>query len=192
MALEPVENLVKLILETQGYFVQTNIRYKFECETKTGRTATYSDIDILAIKIDPTTGTMLDRLWGEVKAHLTCSLTKSYIQPRAKTYATLLSDEFLASKNMQSSRERKREAIARVTEVIGLPFRRCLYFGGSKPVDGGAGVKQILDPLVEIIYVRDIIKEWIGNLTHLEGNEDSIRIINMLSEYGLIAEKKEK
>src|SRR5688572_19815663 len=92
MALEPIQELVRLVLEADGYFVRNNVRYRIEGATKKrgGRTAAYSDIDILAVKIDTETGSVVDRLWGETKGHLTSSLTGGYLRAFAPDYAVLL------------------------------------------------------------------------------------------------------
>src|SRR3990167_9144694 len=86
MSVEPVQELVTLVLEADAYFVRSNVRYRVEGATKKegGRTAAYSDLDILAVKIDPKERVVVDRLWGEAKAHLTSSLTGGYIRVYAR------------------------------------------------------------------------------------------------------------
>ncbi|HKQ58298.1 MAG TPA: hypothetical protein VJY35_10570 [Candidatus Eisenbacteria bacterium] len=203
MALEPIQELVRLVLEAEGYFVRNNVRYRIETATKKegGKSAAYSDIDILAVKIDPKSGSVVDRLWGETKGHLTSSLTGGYLRAFAPDYAVLLgdgawSDAGLAKKHggkLETLKIRRSRARARAVQVLGEPFRRVLYFGGRRPKDGGKEARALLDPEVELVYVRDVVRKWIGTLTHLEGNEDVVRVINALAEYGLIrvADQKE-
>ncbi|HKQ56401.1 MAG TPA: hypothetical protein VJY35_00920 [Candidatus Eisenbacteria bacterium] len=201
MALEPIQELVRLILEADGYFVRNNVRYRVESKTKKkdGKSASYSDIDILAVKIDTQTGLVVDRIWGETKGHLTSSLTASYLRSFAPDYAVLLSktawsDAALVKKHsakLETLRNRQSLARARAVQVLGEPYRRVLYFGGRKPKDNGKGALALLDKGVELVYVRNIVRNWIAKLTHLEGNEDVVRVINALDEYGLIRAKDE-
>lgn len=202
MSLEPVQELVRLVLEADGYFVRNNVRYRVEGATKKegGRTAAYSDIDVLAVKIDPKSGAVVDRLWGEAKGHLTSSLTGGYLRAFAPDYAVLLaegawSDAGLTKKHgakLETLRIRHSLARATAEKVLGEPFRRVLYFGGRRPKDDGMGARALLDPSVELVYVRDLVAKWIGTLTHLEGNEDVIRVINALAEYGLIRAREDE
>lgn len=196
MALEPIQELVRLVLEADGYFVRNNVRYRVEAATKKqgGKTAAYSDIDILAVKINTKTGSVVDRVWGETKGHLTSSLTGGYLRSFAPDYAVLLGqsawvDASLMKKHggkLETLRIRHRLSRARAVKALGEPFRRVLYFGGRKPKDGGKEARGLLDPDVEVVYVRDLVRKWIDTLTHLEGNEDVVRVINALDEYGLI------
>ena len=51
MAVEPIEDLVRLTLETDRYFVRTNERFRTE-----GKGVGYSDLDLLAVRINPENG----------------------------------------------------------------------------------------------------------------------------------------
>ena len=75
--------------------------------------------------------------------------------------------------------------------ILGHGFKRMLYFGGRKPQDGGEGVRSLLHPDLEVVYVRDVLSDWIGELTHLQGNEEVVRIINVLAEYGLLDTRRD-
>jgi hypothetical protein len=68
---------------------------------------------------------------------------------------------------------------------LGENFRRVLYFGGRIPKDKGEGSRQYLRPDVEIEFVRSMVRDNIGSITHREGNNPLCRVLNMLSEYGL-------
>jgi len=182
MAMEPIQDLVRLDLQADGYFVRNNVRYGVDAATKRkGRKAAdHSEIDILAVKIDPKRGAAVDRLWGETRGHLTDSLTGGHLRAFAPDYAVLLgesawSDTMLMKRHgakLQALRVRQTLAKARTVEVLGEPFRRILYFCGREPKDGGKDARVLLDPAVEVVYVRDIVRTWTRTLTHLEGIED--------------------
>lgn len=84
-------------------------------------------------------------------------------------------------------RGRQEAAIREATKILGPDFRRHLYFGGQKPRDGGASAKALLDPAIEIVYIRDFAAKFVDALGHQEGSEPLVRVINMLKAYGMVA-----
>ncbi len=107
------------------------------------------------MKIGPRTGSVVDRLWGETKGHLTSSLTGGHVRTFAPDYAVLLgesawSDAGMIQKRGNLERLKVRQSLARTraVEVLGEPFRRVLYFGGRKPNDQGEAARALLDPVV--------------------------------------------
>ena len=185
---EPVQSLVGLLLEQDGYFVRSNVRYATPSKTPTGKTSAYGDLDILAIRFDPTTGEATDRLWGEVKAHLTESLTKGYLKAFRKQYSLMLdlARAPVDDRERGSFSLRQQQANARAVELLGPNFRRILYFGGRIPRDGGTGVREYFRSDLEIVFLREMVRDKIGDITHREGNNELFRVFNMLTEYGLL------
>jgi hypothetical protein len=80
---------------------------------------------------------------------------------------------------------RQQQAFATAATLLGQGFRRVLYFGGRIPKDGGEGARGFLHRDVEIEFVRRMVRENIGSITHREGNNPLCRVLNMLSAYGL-------
>lgn len=188
--MEPVQDLVRILLERDGYFVRSDVRFSVPGITPTGKTAAYSDLDIIAIKYDADDGLVSDRIWAEVKAHLTSSLTAGYLRGFKSDFATLLDlDKVdLSSSERKKYALRQKLAIQKATGLLGRGFRRVLYFGGKIPMDKGDAAKRLLLRGVEVIYVRELVKDKLRSLTHLEGNEPLVRIINTLAAYDLVAD----
>jgi hypothetical protein len=186
--IEPVQSLVTMFLEKEGYFVRSNVRYATPSDTPNGRTSAYGDLDIVAIRFDPVTGCVTDRLWGEVKAHLTLSLTPGYLRGFLKDYQLMLdlTRAPLDDGQRTAFALRQQQAFDTVAALLGSEFRRVLYFGGRIPKDGGKGARELLRPDLEIQYVRTMVRDKIGSITHREGNNALCRVLNMLSEYKLI------
>lgn len=189
MAVEPVEDLVRLMLQSDGYFVRANERYRVEYGVGSKRSAAYSDLDLLAVKVNPETGKVTERLWAEVKAHLTSSLTPGYLRGFAKAFSTLLTDQALDQFGQGHQREKRRVAQERADAVLGPGATRRLYWGGRVPKDGGAAAQELLLPEVEIVFVREHIGGWLEKLGHQEGNEPLVRVVNLLDEYGMLARR---
>lgn len=185
--IEPVQSLVTMFLERQGYFVRSNVRYATPSATPKGRTSAYGDLDIIAVRFDPTSGQVKDRLWGEVKAHLTSSLIPSYLRGFLDEYQLMLdlTRAPLNDKQRAAFALRQQQAFEAATSLLGRSFRRVLYFGGRIPKDGGEGARSYLRPDLEIEFVRNLIRDNIGSITHREGNNPLCRVLNMLAEYGL-------
>ena len=186
--IEPIQSLVVMFLEQQGYFVRSNVRYATPSDTPKGKTSAYGDLDIIAVQIDPATGKVTDRLWGEVKAHLTLSLTPGYLRSFLRDYQLML-DVMRAPLNDEQQAKfllRQQQAFAKATTLLGGNIRRVLYFGGRIPKDGRKGAREYLHPDLEIEYVRNMVQDNIGGITHLEGNDPLCRVLNMLTEYGLL------
>lgn len=179
-------------LELQGYFARSNVRFKVASVTPTGRTAAYSDLDIVAVKCAPDTGQVTDRLWGEIKAHLTLALTPGYVRGFPDDYATMLDLTKIASdhESLPKWRARQEAAKAEATRLLGPGFRRVLFFGGKIPADRGLAVRDMLDRDVEIVFIRDLAPTLLSSLGHQEGNEPLVRVINLLDEYGLLSRGK--
>lgn len=188
MALEPVQDLVRVWLELDGYFVRNNVRFKTATRTRTGRSAAYSDLDVIAVKIDRQTGQVTDRIWGEIKAHLTFSLTPGYVRSFLDGYAVMLNLKKVKGSTSTKAkwRGRQRAAIREARSLLGDEFRRVLFFGGRKPMDGGVAAKELLDPAVEVVYIRDFAQEFVSKSHPREGSEPIVRVINMLKSYGLV------
>jgi hypothetical protein len=184
--IEPVQSLVVLLLEKSGYFVRSNVRYATPCPTPTGNTSAYGDLDIVAVKFDPVTGLITDRIWGEVKAHLTSSLTLGYLRGFLRDYSLMLDLQRapVTDKQKEAFSLRQRQAYDTAASLLGATFRRVLYFGGKIPQDRSAA-SQYLHPDLEIVYVREFVRESIGGISHREGNNAVFRVVNMLSAYGL-------
>ena len=187
---EPVQSLVVLLLEKAGYFVRSNVRYATPSTTPTGKTSAYGDLDIIAVRFDPMTGRVEDRIWGEVKAQLTLSLTQSYIRGFLKNYALMLdlTKAPVDDKQRQEFSLRQEQALETATALLGPNFRRVLYFGGRIPKDSGHAARQFLHPDLRIEFVRDLVSNNIASISHREGNDPLFRTINMLSAYGLLAQ----
>lgn len=189
--IEPVQSLVTTFLENDGYFVQSNVRYATPSITPRGSTSAYGDLDIVAVKIDAATGTITDKLWGEVKAHLTSSLTPGYIRGFLKDYNVMLNLQTseIDEEQREQFRLRQQQATDAVNERLGDSYRRVLFFGGRKPQDGGKGAKQLLHPDLEVVYISDLVHKNLSSITHREGNHPLFRVLNMLSAYGLLAKE---
>lgn len=153
---EPVQSLVVMFLERQGYFVRSNVRYATPSETPKGRTSAYGDLDIVAVRFDPTNQLMLD-------------LARADLDDKQRGEFAL----------------RQQQAFDTASTLLGNDFRRVLYFGGRIPKDGGEGARNLLHPDVQIEFVRSMVRDNIGSITHREGNNPLCRVLNMLSEYGL-------
>jgi hypothetical protein len=187
--MEPVQDLVRILLERDGYFVRSDVRFSVPGRTSTGKTAGYADLDIIAVRFEAHGAVITDKIWAEVKAHLTSSLTPGYIRGFKSDFATLLDlDKVDLSPSEKAKYATRQElALQEAARLLGRGFRRVLYFGGKMPADKGEGAKQLLRPDVEVIYVRELVKDSLRSLTHLEGNEPLVRIINTLDAYGLLA-----
>jgi len=187
--IEPVQSLVTLLLEKDGYFVRSNVRYETPCETTTGRSSAYSDLDIIAIRFDTATGQVTDKIWGEVKAHLTLSLVPSTINGFLDDYTSMLdlTRVIIPPEDQALFHLRQQQAFDIATRELGSGFRRVLYFGGKIPRDGGTAARQLLHRDMEIVYLRDFVRDRINRIGHLDGNNPLCRVLNMLSAYGLTA-----
>lgn len=188
MAAEPVQELVRIVLENQGYYVRTNARFPVVSLTKTGTTSAYSDVDILAIRFDPVTGRITHRIWAEVKAHLTLRLSRSYLKDFMSDYAVFLDLGAIGAPADQMPKlvAKKERAHEFVRERLGEPFAKHLYFAGIRPTPAQAAQVQALLPGVKIVYVQDLLAEHMGKLTHQEGNEPVVRVINLLQSFGFL------
>jgi hypothetical protein len=193
--MEPVQEFVKLCLEQNGYFVQSDVRYVVP--TPEGRVSSYADLDVVAVRIDASTGRVTDKLWGEVKAHLTLSLTPSYLRHFATNYATLLDlsneDLRLGENALEKLRIRQWVAEERATAILGAGYRRILFFAGKRATeDSLAKVKQLLLPDTEVRLVEDMVPFFLGRASNKEDNEPIVRIIIMLRTFGHLSHELEE
>ena len=60
--------------------------------------------------------------------------------------------------------------------------------GAGRPGDRQrpAGARELLAEDLEVVFIGDVIEAWIGKLSHMQGNEAFVRIVNLLSGYGLL------
>lgn len=188
LATEPVQDLVRIILENQGYYVRTNARFSVVSSTKTGKTSAYSDVDILAAKFDTTTGYVTHRIWAEVKAHLTLRLRRSYLKDFASDYAVFLDLEeaHVPDEMLPKLRAKKERAHEFVRQRLGEPFEKRLYFAGPRPTSAQEEEVRALLPDVGVYYVQDLLAEHMDNLQHQEGNEPVVRVITLLRSLGFL------
>ena len=185
--MEPVQEFVKLCLEAEGYFVRTDVRYVVP--TPKGKVSSYSDLDLVAIRIDQATGRVTERLWGEVKAHLTLTLTSCYLRRFASSYATMLD---LSNPELRLRREerakfelRQRAAIRTAKRTLGPRYRRVLYFAGKRPTEQSLDkASAMLLPKVEVRLVQGLVPDFLNRLSTQEDNEPVVRIMNMLRVFG--------
>ncbi len=177
--MEPVQDLVRVLLESQGYIVRSDTRYK----VPNG----YSDIDVIAVKLDEA-GQVQDRIWGEVKAHLEDSLTPGYLRAFAAEFSTVLdlSKLDLPASDRLRLEARQRAADECVRGILGFKYRQVLYHGGPKPRDGGGGAQELLRPGLEVVWVADLLAERLDDLGHLEGNEPLVRLLSSLRSWGML------
>jgi len=169
--LEPIQDLVCVLLETDDYVVRSNTRYKVPHG--------YSDLDIIAVKLDPTTGEVKERIWGEVKAHMEHTLTPGYLRALAREYSSLLDlDKFaMKVKEMKKLRARQAAADEAVHRLLGPTFKQVLYYAGPRARDDGKGALELLRPGIEIAWMDDMLRVRMDEWGHLEGDEPLVRLM---------------
>jgi hypothetical protein len=179
---EPIQDLVRVLLESDGYIVRSNTRYQVPHG--------YSDLDIIAVKIDPATGEVMERIWGEVKAHLEHTLTPGYLRAYAREYSSLLALDHpeLRLKHAERKKLQARQVAAdrAVSDLLGPDYRRVLYYAGPRAQDGGDGAQAFLRPETEVVWVDELLRAGMEGWGHLEGDEPLVRLLNALEKWGLL------
>ncbi|NOZ21467.1 MAG: hypothetical protein GXP25_10310 [Planctomycetes bacterium] len=190
--MEPVQEFVKLCLEQQGYFVRSDVRYVVP--TPAGKTSSYADLDLLAVRIDRRTNRIKEKIWGEVKAHFSLSLSRSYVKRFVSNYATMLNLSHPGLGLMRSDRNklqrRQDAALETAAKELGKGYRRVLYFAGRRPTPVSLReAKEFFLTNVDIEFVEDLTPIFLKSIDAMGDNEPISRIINMLRVFGALTEK---
>jgi hypothetical protein len=181
--MEPIQDLVRVLLESERWIVRSDTRYQVP--------GGYSDLDVIAVKLNETTGNVEKRMWGEVKAHLEHSLTPGYLRAFARAYSTLLDldhpDLRLKPGKRKKLQARQTRADAAVRRLLGPEYERVLFFAGPRARDDGEGARKLLRPGVRIEWVDDMLRTRMDDLGHLEGDEPLVRLLTTLRKWGMLS-----
>ena len=181
--MEPIQDLVRVLLENERWIVRSDTRYQVP--------GGYSDLDVIAVRLNEDTGDVEKRMWGEVKAHLEHSLTPGYLRAFAREYSTVLDldhpDLRLKPGKRKKLLARQARADAAARRLLGPDYERVLFFAGPRARDNGEGAKQLLRSDTRIEWVDDLLRDKLDDLGHLEGDEPLVRLLTTLKKWGMLA-----
>ncbi|MFH1463969.1 MAG: hypothetical protein ABIO70_06270 [Pseudomonadota bacterium] len=180
--MEPIQDLVRVLLEADRWIVRSDTRYQVP--------GGYSDLDVIAVRLNEDTGEVTERMWGEVKAHLEHSLTPGYLRAFAREYSSVLdldhTDLRLTAGEREKLQARQTAADEAASYLLGPTYERVLFFAGPRARDEGEGARKLLRPGIQVKWVDGMLRPMLDKLGHLEGDEPLVRLLTTLKKWGML------